>query len=69
MCKLQPDPARRPCCSTLAAVLDQSRTGMYHNAPGLTNEHVPLNDTGYLLPLPQARWGAVDGMWQDRLAG
>lgn len=39
--------------STLAAVLDQSRTGMYHNAPGLTNEHVPLNDTGYLLPLPQ----------------
>lgn len=44
---------------------------MYHNAPGLTNEHVPLNDTGYLLPLPQARWEAVlhHGMWQGPAGG
>ena len=31
---------------------------MYHQCPGLADEHVPLNETGYLLPLPQVRWAA-----------
>lgn len=33
--------------------LDCTHTSMYCQCPGLANEHVPLNETGYLLPLPQ----------------
>lgn len=53
-CRAQACPCPLACRSFLS-LLEHSRAGMYRQCPGLANEHVPLNESGFLLPLPLVR--------------